>query len=124
MTRSLVAAAVLALVAAVPQAPTAESPGTPEARASFEAARAADRAGDKAGAVALYRKAIDLDPRYAEAHAAFIDTTERLAFAYDSVKRAGDEAAEKKATAELETLYEGWARAHPDMAVYEWALSK
>lgn len=114
----------MALVAAVPQAPPAESPGTPEARAAFDAGRAADRAGDKPGAVKLFRKAIELDPRYADAHDQFIQTTEMAALAYDPAKRAGDEAAQKRATAELETLYEGWAKAHPDMAVYEWALAK
>jgi thiol-disulfide isomerase/thioredoxin/Tfp pilus assembly protein PilF len=124
MTRSLIAAAALAVAAAVPQAPPAESPGTAEARASFDAGRAADRAGDKARAAGFFRKAIDLDPRYVDAHAEFIDTTEMAAYAYDPAKRTGDDAAQKRATAELEALYEGWAKAHPDMAVYEWALSK
>jgi thiol-disulfide isomerase/thioredoxin len=104
MTRYLAVAAVLALLAAAPQAQPAESPGTPEARASFDAGRAADRAGDKAAAVVHFRKAIELDPRYVDAHAEFIDTSE--------------------ATAALKTLYEGWAKAHPDRAVYEWALAK
>jgi thiol-disulfide isomerase/thioredoxin/Tfp pilus assembly protein PilF len=106
------------------QAPPAESAGTPEARASFEAGRAADRAGDKARAVTLYRKAIDLDPRFVDAHDEFISATESAAYAYDPAKREGNQAAEKHATEELEALYEGWATAHPDMAVYEWALAK
>ena len=105
MTRSLVVAAALALFAVASQAPPAESPGTPEARASFEAGRAADRAGDKAAAAAHFRKAIELDPRYVDAHDEFIGTTERAA-------------------ATLKTLYEGWAKARPDVAVYEWALAK
>jgi tetratricopeptide (TPR) repeat protein len=124
MVRSLLVAAAISLIAALPQAPPAESPGTPEARASFDAGRAADRAGDKPAAVAHFRKAIELDPRYAAAHEEFIDTTEAVAFAYDPAKRAGDQAAEKQATATLKALYEGWARAHPDTAVYEWALAR
>src|SRR5436190_16244197 len=104
MARALVIAAAMALITAMPQGPPAESPGTPEARASFDAGRAADRAGDKAAAAALFRKAIDLDPRYVEAHAEFIDATGK--------------------TADLNALYQGWAMAHPDLAVYEWALSK
>jgi len=124
MGRHLFAAAALSFIAAVPQTPPAESPGIPEARASFDAGRAADRAGDKAKAIGLFRKAIDLDPRYVEAHDAFMNATESAAYAYDSAKRSGDEVAQKKATAELKTLYEGWAKAHPDMAVYEWALAK
>jgi thiol-disulfide isomerase/thioredoxin len=106
MVRSLLVAAAISLIAALPQAPPAESPGTPEARASFDAGRAADRANDKAGAVAHFRKAIEQDPRYVEAHEEFIDATEMAAYAT------------------LKTLYEGWAKARPDVAVYEWALAK
>ena len=124
MARHLILAAVLSFIAALPQAPPAESPGTPEARAAFDAGRTADREGDPARAAALFRKAIDLDPRFVEAHDEFISATESAAYAYDPAKRSGDEAAQKRATAALETLYEGWAKAHPDMAVYEWALSK
>jgi len=105
-------------------APPAESPGTPEAKAAYEKGIAAVRAGNRSEAVALFRKAIDLDPRFVTAHEQFINTTEAAAFAYDPAKRAGDEAAQKHASAELKTLYEGWARAHPDLAVYEWALAK
>jgi thiol-disulfide isomerase/thioredoxin len=109
---------------AMPQAPPAESAGTPEAKALFEAGRAADRAGDTAGAVILFRKAIDLDPRYVDAHDEFISSTEMAAYAYDPAKRAGNQAAQKQAIADLRTLYAGWAKAHPDLAVYEWALAK
>jgi thiol-disulfide isomerase/thioredoxin len=114
----------LLLAWTAPQAPPAESPGTPEARASFDAARAADRAGDKARAVTLYRKAIDLDPRFVEAHDEFISATETAAYAYDPASRDGNLAAQKQATEELKTLYGGWAKAHPDMAVYQWALAR
>jgi thiol-disulfide isomerase/thioredoxin len=122
--RHLILAVVVCLSAAVPQAPPAESAGTSEARAAFDAGRAADRGGDAATAATHFRKAIDLDPRFVEAHDEFISTTEMAAFAYDPAKRAGNEAAQKQATAGLKTLYEGWAKAHPDLAVYEWALSK
>jgi thiol-disulfide isomerase/thioredoxin len=124
MTRHLILRAALSLAAALPQAPSAQSAGTPEARAAFDAGRAADRAGEKTRAVTLFRKAIDLDPRYVDAHEELIDTTEMAAYAYDPAKRAGDEAAQKRAVRELKTLYEAWARTHPDMAVYEWALAK
>ena len=115
---------VVSLSAAVPQAPPAESAGTPEARAAFEAGRAADREGDTATAVALFRKAIDLDPRYVEAHDEFISTTEKAAFAYDAEKRAGNEAAQKQATASSRRCTRDGRRRIPDIAVYEWALSK
>ena len=106
------------------QAPPGESQGTPEARASFDAGRAAARAGDTAKAASLYRKAIDADPRYVEAHDQYIFSTTQAAFAYDAQKRAGNEAARKKAEQELEALYAGWEKAHPDNPVYAWALSK
>src|SRR6188474_658839 len=123
MGRHLLAAAFF-VIAAQMQAPPAESPGTAEAKEAFEAARTAERAGDTPKAVALYRKAIDLDPRYVDAHEQFISLTESIAFAYDPATRAGNEAAQKQAGAELKALYQGWATAHPDLAVYEWALSK
>jgi thiol-disulfide isomerase/thioredoxin/Tfp pilus assembly protein PilF len=116
-----IAAVVLAFAV---QAPPPESPGTPEAKASYDAGIAAVRAGDRATAVTLFRKAIDVDPRYVAAHDEYIDTTLTAAFAYDAEKKAGDEAAQKKATAGLTVLYTGWAAAHPDNAVYEWALAK
>jgi Tfp pilus assembly protein PilF len=124
MTRFLILLAAFSLAVAAAQAPPAESAGTPEAKASVDAGRAADRAGDPAKAAALFRKAIDLDPRYVEAHDQFISTMAMAASASDPAKRAGDDAARKRAEEELRDLYEGWARAHPDNAVYEWALSK
>ena len=116
--------AVVLLTAAFTQAPSGESQGTPEARAAFEAGRAAARAGDTAKAAALYRKAIDADPDYVEAHDLFIFATGQAAFAYDPAKRAGNDDARKRAEGELQALYEGWAKAHPDNPVYEWVLSK
>lgn len=109
--------------AAAAQAP-AESRGTPEARAFFEQATAAERAGDHARAAALFRKAIDADPQFVEAHESFIDATATAAYAYDPQTRSGDEKAQKRANAELTTLYAGWAKAQPGNAVYEWALSR
>ena len=112
------------LSAAFTQTPPGESQGTPEARSAFDAGRAAARAGDTAKAAALYRKAIDADPAYVEAHDAFIFATTQAAFAYDAQKRAGDEAARARADKELTALYEGWARAQPANPVFHWALSK
>ena len=116
--------ATVLLSAAFLQAPPGESQGTPEARAAFDAGRAASRAGDIAKAAALYRKAIDADPGYVEAHDAFIFATTQAAFAYDAQKRAGDDAARARAEKDLVALYEGWAKARPGNPVYEWALSK
>ncbi len=124
MATRLILLAAFALTFAASQAPQAESAGTAEAKASFEAGRAADRAGDPAKAVTLFRHAVELDPRFVDAHDEFISTTESAAYAFDPVKRTGDAAAQKQATTNLTSLYEGWAKAHPDNPVYEWALSK
>ena len=115
---------VVLLSAAFTQTSPGESQGTPEARSAFDAGRAAARAGDTAKAAALYRKAIDADPAYVEAHDAFIFATTQAAFAYDAQKRAGDEAARARAEKELTALYEGWAKTQPANPVYQWALSK
>ena len=116
--------ALLAVALAAAQAPPAQSAGTPEAKTLFDAGRAADRAGDPAKAAALFRKAVDLDPRYLEAHDELIATTGMAAYAYDAEKRGGDADAKKRAEAGLTTLYDGWAAAHPDNAIYQWALSR
>ena len=99
-------AIVLVLLAGLAsQAPPPESAGTPAAKASFEAGIAAVRSGDREKAMPLFRAAIEADPRFAAAHEQFID-------GHDDV------------TSDLVELYRRWAAAHPDNAVYEWALAK
>jgi thiol-disulfide isomerase/thioredoxin len=122
VTRLTAVAAVLLGLAI--QAPPPESGGTPEAKAAYDAGVNAVRAGDRAKAIPLFRRAVDLDPRYVSAHEQFIDTTQFVALAYNRDTGARDETAQKKANADLTALYTGWAAAHPDVAVYEWALAK
>ena len=55
-----------------------ESNGTPEAKALFAQADAAARAGKLADAAAAFRKAIDADPDFVDAHQRFIEVTQRL----------------------------------------------
>lgn len=124
MTTQPMLLALLAFTLAAPQATPAQSAGTPEAKVLFDAGRAADRAGDPAKAAGLFRQAVDLDPRYLEAHDEFIVTTGMAALAHDAETRAGDADAKQRAEAGLKTLYEGWAAAHPDNAIYQWALSR
>jgi thiol-disulfide isomerase/thioredoxin/Tfp pilus assembly protein PilF len=96
-----------------------------EARAAYDAGMAAVRSGDNTKAAALFRKAIDIDPQFVEAHDEFISATEMAAYAYDPTKpHSGNLAAQKQAEQDLQSLYDGWAKAHPDAAVYEWALSR
>lgn len=89
-----------------------ESSGTPAARASFTKGDAAAKAGQLADAIAAFRKAIELDPDFVEAHQRFIETTQR------------DEAPSSRTpqVVRLKRLYEGWAKQHPTRAVYKWAL--
>src|SRR6185436_2884353 len=119
---ALLAALSLSLPAA--QAPAATG-GTAEARAAYDAGIAAIRAGDNARAATQFRKAIDIDPQFVDAHDEFINATEMAAYAYDpATPHSGNEAAQKQAAKDLQALYAGWAKTHPDHAVYEWALSR
>lgn len=105
----------IASIASVAQEP----PPKAEAKAAFDKAHALPF-GDKAAAD-LYRKAIDIDPDYYEAQQAYI-----MAYPSSLVPTSGTDEEKKKARdkahKELEDLYEGWAKKHPDKAVYEWAL--
>jgi len=87
-----------------------ESNGTPEARAQLTAGDAARRAGQHAEAGTAFRRAIEIDPDFVEAHARFIDTTRYL-------ERGDSAAADRK----LQELYDEWARNSPKRAVYQWA---
>jgi len=122
MLRSLVSVIAVTIAAVAAQAPP-ESQGTPAAKAAYDAGMAAVRAGDRAKAVPLFRKAIDEDPRFVQAHDEFINATLQAAFAYDPEKRAGNPEARDRAERDLKQQYDGWAAAHPDNPVYEWALA-
>jgi len=108
-----VAAVVLGLVL-VPgaPAPARESDGNAAAKARFAQGEAAVKAGKLADAVEAFRKAIDADPDYVDAHQRFIDVTHRL----DSPN------SRTSATPRLQQQYERWARQYPKRAVYQWAL--
>ncbi len=87
--------------------------GTPAARKIFQRGEQARLKGDWLQAAKDYRRAIDLDPNYTEAHSQFIFATE-----------AAHEKQEDAATKHLKQLYQGWAREHPKQAVYVWALGE
>ena len=91
---------------------TGESNGTPAAKALFAQGDAAARAGKLADAAAAFRKAIDADPDFVDAHQRFIEVTQRL-------ERASSRT---PSVARLQELYERWARQYPKRAVYQWAL--
>jgi thiol-disulfide isomerase/thioredoxin len=91
----------------------------PEAQSAFDQARKLPL-GDPSQ-LALYRKAIDLDPDFAEAHQYYI-----LSYRYSAMPPKGTneekEAAGTKAGEQLEQVYQKWVVGRPTSAVYPWAL--
>lgn len=104
----------------------------PNAKAAYEKGEIARKTGNTKGAIADYRRAIDLDPNFTDAHERYIFETED--FATRDVRDAvfsphptpEQEARFKKereaADAQLEAQYEKWAKVHPDKPGYQWAL--
>lgn len=89
-----------------------ESNGTPAARAFFARGEAAIKARNYAEAAAAFRKAIDADPDFVDAHQRFIETT----------RWAEAPASRTPSVPRLQHLYERWAKQYPKRAVYRWAL--
>ena len=89
-----------------------ESKGTPAARALFSQGEAAAKVGKPAEAAAAFRKAIESDPDFVDAHQRFIEST----------RRAQMPGSRTPTLPQLQTLYERWARQHPKRAAYRWAL--
>jgi tetratricopeptide (TPR) repeat protein len=89
-----------------------ESNGTPAAKALFAQGDAAAKAGKLADAAAAFRKAIDADPDFVDAHQRFIEVSQRLEMP----------SSRTPSVAHLQELYERWARQYPKRAVYQWAL--
>jgi thiol-disulfide isomerase/thioredoxin/Tfp pilus assembly protein PilF len=98
-----------------------ESLGIPAAKAEFEQGEALRKKSDFAAAAAAYRRSIELDPDFAEAHSMFILTSKL------SARDPGGDQAKSKALADemiekLKTLYTEWAQKEPKRASYQWAL--
>jgi len=89
-----------------------ESNGTPAARAHFAEGEAAIKARDYKLAAAAFRKAIDADPDFVDAHQRFIETTK-----WDVMPMS-----RTSGVPQLQSLYERWAKQHPKRAAYRWAL--
>src|SRR5215469_8786856 len=77
-----------------------ESNGTPAAQALVRDGDAAAKAGKLPDAIAFYRKAIDADPDYVDAHQHYIETTQRLE----------DPGSRTPVVPRLQQRYEQWAR--------------
>ena len=82
------------------------------ARAEFARGRAAMKNPGFVEAIAAFRKAVELDPGYVEAHQQFIFTSMRA-------RKPEEQPAVRQ---ELLQLYQGWAEKHPDNAVLQWML--
>ena len=89
-----------------------ESNGTPAAKALSAQGEAAAKAGRLADAAAAFRRAIDADPDFVDAHQRFIEITQRQELP----------ASRTPAVPRLQKLYERWARQYPNRAAYQWAL--
>jgi tetratricopeptide (TPR) repeat protein len=89
-----------------------ESNGTPAARGLFAEGEAAAKSGKHAEAAAAFRKAIEADPDFVDAHQRFIESTRRQQMP----------ASRTPTLPPLQELYERWAKQHPKRAAYRWAL--
>ncbi|HMD34955.1 MAG TPA: hypothetical protein VKH42_08310, partial [Vicinamibacterales bacterium] len=89
-----------------------DSSGTAAAKARFAEGEAAVKAGKLDDAAAAFRKAIDADADYVDAHQRFIDVTRRM----------DGPAGLPAANTRLRQQYEKWARQYPKRAVFQWAL--
>ncbi len=99
------------VIVSVPAA-ARESPGTPAAKALFAQGEAAVLAGKLPEATAAFRKALETDPDFVDAHQRFIEITRRQEMP----------ASRTPSVPRLQQLYEGWARLYPKRAAYQWAL--
>jgi hypothetical protein len=115
MTRTRVAVCALVMFGClrshVPLA-ARESNGTPAAKALFAQGDAAAKAGRLGEAATAFRRAIDADADFVDAHQRFIEITQRQEMP----------ASRTPVVPRLQQLYEGWARQYPKRAVYQWAL--
>ena len=89
-----------------------ESNGTPAAKALFAQGEAAVTAGRPADAIGAFRRAIDADPDFVDAHQRFIEITQRQEVP----------GSRTPTVPRLQQLYVQWAGQHPKRAAYQWAL--
>jgi tetratricopeptide (TPR) repeat protein len=109
---AVLAVAIVAAGLASSSADARESNGTPAAKAPFAEGEAAARTGKLPDAAAAFRKAIDADPDFVDAHQRYIEVTQRQEMPQSRTPTV----------ARLQQLYERWAREQPKRAVYQWAL--
>jgi len=105
--------------------------GSPAAREEFDKGKVASQSEDWKTAVAAYKKAIQLDPNFADAHQEYMFA--RLCLAMGDVSGLSSQSeAERKKISErvkrdgesVKKEYEDLARRHPNMPIYRWALAQ
>src|SRR5262245_18404392 len=89
-----------------------ESNGTPAAKTAFAEGEAAAKASKFPAAIAAFRKAIDADADFVDAHQRLIDMRQRQDVTQN----------ETAGVTRLRQHYERLAREQPKRAVYQWAL--
>lgn len=106
----------------------------PKAKAAYDKAETERKTGNDKAAIQDYRKAIELDPNFIDAHEKYVFAVEDQAYAdvKDAVfsgKATKEQEAQfkkerKQAQATLVAEYEKLAKAHPDTPGYQWALGE
>ena len=132
MKTMLTAIAILMLSGVVFATAQDATQATASAKTAFAQGEAARKTGDLKAAVKDYRRAIELDPAYTEAHEAYIRASQDAAThdlsstAISGKPSAEQEAQLKKKTdeanAQLQAEYTKWSEEHPKVAGYQWAL--
>ncbi len=111
MTRArLVALTLLLLVPAC--GPRYGSTGSPAARALYATGDQASKSGRRAEAAGAFRRAIEVDPDFVDAHMRYIESSRALA----------QPASRTPEVPELNELYTQWAKRDPHRAAFKWAL--
>jgi tetratricopeptide (TPR) repeat protein len=128
----LTAIAIVTLLGVVFATAQDATQATPRAKTAFDQGETARKTGDLKAAVEDYRRAIELDPAYTEAHEEYIRASQDLAThdvssAVDSGKSSAEQNAQFKkktdeANAQLQAEYTKWSEEHPKVAGYQWAL--
>jgi len=96
-----------------------ESMGTPAAKLEFDKGNALVTGGDFSSAAKAYRRAIEIDPDFAQAHQNYIFMTQLSAEQNNSAK---DAKTGEKIYQQLQAEYEELSKQHPEKAAYQWAL--
>ena len=103
---------------------------SPEAKAAFDEAKGVAKS-DPPKAIALYRKAIELDPTYTEAHEQYVSASRMLL--YNESRKTGasetesDEALKKTMddwSKQTIATYQEWSVKYPKSAAVQWQLGE